>query len=309
MKKSKTTTYKAKQSDEATYFIVDQHGEGDFVTIMDAVNATKAFPDQRIIIYIKNGIYKEKVRIYSWNTLLTLQGENIDSTVIRFDNYFDEINLGRNSTFHTYTMKVEANDFIAKNLTIENTAGPVGQAVALHVEGDRCMFVNCRIKGFQDTLYAAGEGCRQLFTDCFIEGSTDFIFGEGTAVFYGCIINSKSNSYITAASTPETEPFGFVFFDCKLTADNEVDSVYLGRPWRDYARVVFLNCYMGRHINPVGWSNWEGTLRDSTAFYAEYKSYGEGAFVDERVGWSHQLTDEEAEAYNFVHIFRGWIIE
>lgn len=295
-----------KQSGEIADFIVDQNGQGDFSTIMDAINATQAFPDQRITIYVKNGTYTEKVRIYSWNTLLTLRGESLESTIISFGDYFDSIGLGRNSTFHTYTMKVEANDFIVENITIENTAGPVGQAVALHVEGDRCLFVNCRVKGFQDTLYVAGEGSRQLFANCFIEGSTDFIFGEGTTIFNECTINSKSNSFITAASTPKSEAFGFVFINCELTADQGITSVYLGRPWRDFAKTVFLNCILANHIRPEGWSNWDGTDRDTTAFYGEYRNCGEGASVDGRIEWSHQLTEAEAAEYNMENIFRGW---
>lgn len=297
---------KLKQLVATANFIVDQNGEGDFTTIMDAINTTQAFPDQRITIYVKNGIYNEKIRIYSWNTLLTLHGESVDSTIISFGDYFDSIGLGRNSTFHTYTMKVEANDFILENITIENTAGPVGQAVALHVEGDRCLFINCHIKGFQDTLYVAGEGRRKLFANCFIEGSTDFIFGEGTTIFNECIINSKSNSYITAASTSETEVFGFVFINCELTADEGITAVYLGRPWRDFAKTVFLNCMLGNHIHPEGWSNWDGTDRDTTAFYAEYRNYGEGSPIDERVEWSHQLIDSEAAEYNMENIFYSW---
>ncbi|PTN09799.1 pectinesterase family protein [Mangrovibacterium marinum] len=282
---------------------VAKDGSGDYTTIQEAINATKAFPDKPILIHIKKGVYKEKVRVYSWNNKLTLKGEGAKETIITYDDYFDKIGLGRNSTFHTYTLKVEGNDFTAEDLTIANTAGPVGQAVALHVEGDRCQFRNCRILGHQDTLYAAGEGSRQYYKNCFVEGTTDFIFGEAIAIFDGCTINSKSDSYVTAASTAEIQPFGYVFLNCTLTADEGVSKCFLGRPWRDYAKVVYLNCHLGDHILPQGWSNWSKTKRDQTAYYAEYQSEGPGARVSSRVGWSHQLSKKQAKAYTIAHIF------
>ena len=284
---------------------VAQDGSGNFTSIQEAINATKAFPDKPIVIHIKKGVYKEKVRVYSWNTKLTLIGEDAEETIITYDDYFDKIDLGRNSTFHTYTMKVEANDFTAENLTIVNTSGPVGQAVALHVEGDRNQFRNCRIIGHQDTLYAAGEGSRQYYKNCFIQGTTDFIFGEGIAVFDQCTIHSLSDSYITAASTPQNESFGFVFLNCKLVASEGVTKVSLGRPWRDYAKVVFLYSDLGVHIVPEGWSNWGGTNRDKTAYYAEFKNTGLGANSEQRVKWSHQLSKKEAKAYTVKNILSG----
>lgn len=284
---------------------VAQDGSGDYKTIQEAIYSTKAFPDAPITIHVKNGVYKEKICVYSWNTLLTLKGESVEGTIITFDDHFSKLNLGRNSTFHTYTLKVEANGFTAENLTIENTAGPVGQAVALHVEGDRCQFINCRILGHQDTLYAAGEGSRQFFSNCFIAGTTDFIFGESTALFESCTLHSRSNSYVTAASTPKDQAFGYVFKNCKLTAEAGVNKVYLGRPWRDYAKVVYINCDLGVHIAPDGWANWGGTQRDKTAFYAEYENSGDGAAISGRLPWTHQLTKEEVETYTSENIFGG----
>lgn len=278
-------------------------GSGDFTSIQAAINAAKAFPDQPISIFVKNGVYEEKVHVYSWNTHLSLVGESKEHTVITYGDYFDKMGLGRNSTFHTYTLKVEANDFRMKNITVENSAGPVGQAVALHVEGDRCHFENCRFLGYQDTVYTAGEGARQFFNRCYIEGTTDFIFGEATAAFYRCQIHSKSASYITAASTPEQIPYGYLFLESKLTADEGVNAVFLGRPWRDYAKVVFLQCFMGSHILPEGWSNWSGTQRDQTAWYAEYKNVGPGAICNRRVAWSHQLSSDEAENFTLDKFF------
>lgn len=280
-----------------TQFTVALDGSGDFTSIQEAIDHTKAFPDQRITIFIKKGIYKEKVKVHAWNTLLTLKGEDAATTVITWDDYFDKINRGRNSTFHTYTMLVQAEECRIENLTIENTAGPVGQAVALAIEADRCIIRNCRILGWQDTLYVDGSNARQYFARCYIEGSTDFIFGAATAVFDSCTIHSKANSFITAASTPQSRPFGFVFRHCQLTAAPGLNAVYLGRPWRDYARVVFLFCELGPQIHPEGWQNWKGTQRDHTAFYAEYGNTGPGADPSGRVSWSKILTRSEARRY------------
>ena len=291
---------------EGSYdYVVAKDGSGDYFSIQSAIDATKAFPDKPVSIFIKEGIYHEKVRIYSWNTNLSLVGENKENTIITYSDFFDSIALGRNSTFHTYTLKVEANDFTMKEITVVNDAGPVGQAVALHVEGDRCRFINCCFLGHQDTLYAAGEGARQFFDTCYIEGTTDFIFGEASVIFSGCQIHSKSNSYITAASTPQHISYGFLFLNCKLTADFGIDAVYLGRPWRDHARVVFKNCEMGAHILPEGWSNWSGTERDKTAFFAEYGNYGPGAATGMRACWSNSLTEKEAEAYSIENVFQS----
>jgi len=242
--------------DYKTKMTVAQDGSGDFSTIQDAIDATKAFPDERITLYVMNGVYKEKVSLYSWNTHVSLIGENRDSTIITFNDNFNKLNKGRNRTFHRYTFLVDGNDFHAENLTIENSSGPVGQAVALHVAADRVSFTNCTIKGYQDTMYLAGEGFRSHFKNCFISGSTDFIFGEGTALFEDCEIHSLTNSYIPAASTPENIDYGFVFKHCTLTAAADVDKVYLGRPWRKYTRTVFIDCELGAHILPEGWDNW-----------------------------------------------------
>lgn len=281
---------------------VAQDGSGDYTTVQQAIDASKSFPDQRVTIYVKNGIYNEKIVVPACNTRLSIIGESAEKTIITWGDYFSRINRGRNSTFYTYTFLVDADDFYAENLTIENSAGPVGQAVALHVNGDRCVFRNCRILGNQDTLYTDGLNCRQYFDSCYIEGTTDFIFGAATALFSNCTIHSKRDSYITAASTPFGKTYGYVFLDCRLTAAEEARKVYLGRPWRDYARVVFIRCELGAHIQPAGWSNWQGTARDKTAYFAEYGNTGPGADTSQRVSWSHQLTKEEAAKYNVTNI-------
>jgi len=292
--------------DYPTQITVALDGSGDFTSIQQAIYATKAFPYERITIRIKNGVYREKVEVFSWNPGVSFIGESRDGTIISYDDHFDKLNLGRNSTFHTYTLRVSGNDFHAENLTIANTSGPVGQAVALQVEADRASFVNVSLKGFQDTLYLAGEGHRTLFRDCDIEGTTDFIFGAGTALFEDCEIRSLADSFITAASTPAQAEFGFVFRNCELTAAPGVERVYLGRPWRRHANTVFLKSRLGDHILPEGWDNWNSPANEATAFYAEFGNRGPGAKTDERVGGSRQLSEQQAARYTREAILRGW---
>jgi pectinesterase len=296
---------KQKIRDKKFDYVVAKDGSGDFTTIQSAIEACKAFPYDRIRILIKNGVYHEKVFIPSWNTKISLIGENKDSTIITYNDYFKKIDKGRNSTFYTSTFLVQGNDFHAENLTIENSSGRAGQAVALSVEADRCSFSNCKFLGNQDTLYLAGENYRQYFFDCYIEGTTDFIFGEATALFEECTIKCKADSYITAASTPEGIAYGFVFKNCTIEAAPGIKNVYLGRPWRKYAKVVFIDCRMGSFIKPEGWSNWQNTDNYKTVFYAERNSSGGGANILQRVSWSHQLTEIQAAKYNAKNIFSG----
>jgi pectinesterase len=288
--------------------VVAMDGSGDFVSIQKAIDASKAFPDKRVTIFVRNGIYREKLVVPSCNARLSLVGESPEKTVVTFDDYFDKINRGRNSTFFTYTLLVQANDFRMENITVENTAGPVGQAVALHVEGDRSVIVNCRILGNQDTLYAAGRFSRQYFLNCTVEGTTDFIFGEATVLFESCTIVCKSDSYLTAASTPEGKPFGFVFVNCRITGLENVKKVYLGRPWRNFAKVAYLNCEMGSFICKEGWHNWSKPDSEKSAFFGEYGNTGAGAETAGRVPWAHQLSREEASEYMKENIFApiGW---
>jgi len=292
--------------DYQTELTVAQDGSGDYTRIQDAIDASKSFPDQRIAIQVKDGTYREKVEVYDWNRNLTLVGQSRDGTIITYDDHFDKMQKGRNSTFHTYTLRVRGNDFQANNLTIVNSSGPVGQAVALHIEADRVSIINTTLKGYQDTLYVAGEGHRSYFKDCTIEGSVDFIFGEGSALFDNCEIRSLTNGFITAASTPQGVDFGLVFRNCRLTAAEGVAQVYLGRPWRPYARTVFLNSELGAQILPAGWHNWDREANEETTFYAEYANTGPGASTEDRVPWSHQLTEESAREYTVENILGSW---
>lgn len=260
----------------------------------------RVFPLAPITLYIKNGVYNEKIELPSNNTDVTFIGESVEKTIITFNDYSGR---GKLNTFNSYTAKICGSRFMAENITFANSAGAVGQAVALHVESDKAVFKNCRFLGNQDTIYAAGENSKQYFVDCYIEGTTDFIFGPSTAVFQNCIIRAKSNSYITAANTPEGKRFGFVFLDCKIEIDSAVNKVYLGRPWRAYSKVVFIRCELPKQIAPEGWNNWNNAENEKTVFYAEYKNTGDGANKNNRVAWSKQLTDNEAKEYTVENIF------
>lgn len=281
--------------------VVSRDGTGNFRTLQEGIESARAFMDYTVTIYVKNGVYKEKVIVPSWVENIDIIGEDRDKTIITYD---DHANINKMGTFRTYTVKVEGSDITFKNLTIENNAAQLGQAVALHTEGDRLKFINCRILGNQDTIYTGAKFTRLYFKDCYIDGTTDFIFGPSTALFEDCIIHSKRNSYVTAASTPKEAKYGYVFKHCKLTAEPGVDKVYLGRPWRPYAYTLFIECELGKHIVLAGWHNWGKQSNEETARYMEYKNTGEGANASERVAWSKQLTKKEAEAVTVDAIFR-----
>lgn len=291
---------------EPRKLVVAQDGTGDYTTIAEALEAVRAFMDFDVKIYIKKGIYKEKLVVPSWVQHIELIGEDVQNTIIT---HADHANMNHMGTFRTYTVKVEGNYITFRNITIENNAPRLGQAVALHTEGDCLRFINCRFLGNQDTVYTGVEGTRLYFENCYIEGTTDFIFGPSTAWFEGCTIHSKANSYITAASTPKDIEYGYIFNKCKLTATAGIDKVYLGRPWRPYAYTIFMNCELGKHIVGAGWDNWRDAKNEKTARYAEYHNSGEGAKADNRVKWAKQLSDKEAEKITTVNCYnlsKGW---
>ena len=292
--------------DNPDTLVVSRDGTGEFRTIDEAIEVCRAFMDYTKVIYVKKGVYKEKLIIPSWLTNITICGEDRDNTIITWD---DHANIkmpvgGLDSeaavkgkpmgTFRTYTLKVQGSYITLKDITIENNAAKLGQAVALHTEGDHILVQNCRLLGNQDTVYTGVGGTRVAFYDCYIEGTTDFIFGPSIAWFQNCEIHSKANSYITAASTPAGQKYGYVFYKCRLTADKDVDKVYLGRPWRPFAATIFMDCELGKHIRPEGWHNWNNAKNEETARYAEYGNKGEGASTKNRVKWSKQLTKKEA---------------
>jgi pectinesterase len=281
-------------------FTVAKDGSGDYKYIQDAIDAMRVYPLQRITLYIKNGVYNEKIELPSDNTDVSFIGESVDKTIINFNDYSGR---GKLTTFTSYTAKISGNRFRAENITFQNSAGPVGQALALYVDADKAVFKNCRFIGNQDTIFASGENARQYFVDCYIEGTTDFIFGPSTAVFQNCTIKAKSNSYITAANTAQGKKFGFVFLDCKVITDSSVTKLFLGRPWRAYSRTVFIRCQLPKQIEPRGWDNWNNPENEKTVYYAEYKNTGEGAATKSRVPWSKQLNDKETKEYTPAIIF------
>ena len=305
----------ANKYDNPDTLVVSRDGTGEFRTIDEAIEVCRAFMDYTKVIYVKKGVYKEKLIIPSWLTNITICGEDRDNTIITWD---DHANIkmpvgGLDSeaavkgkpmgTFRTYTLKVQGSYITLKNITIENNAAKLGQAVTLHTEGDHILVQNCRLLGNQDTVYTGVGGTRVAFYDCYIEGTTDFIFGPSIAWFQNCEIHSKANSYITAASTPAGQKYGYVFYKCRLTADKDVDKVYLGRPWRPFAATIFMDCELGKHIRPEGWHNWNNAKNEETARYAEYGNKGEGASTKNRVKWSKQLTKKEATKVTLLDVF------
>lgn len=302
----------ANKYDNPDTIFVARDGTAEFRNIDDAIEVCRAFMEYHKVIFVKKGTYKEKLILPSWLTNIEICGEDRDNTIITYDDHANVFIPGTDrkmGTFRTYTVRVDGNGITFRNITIENNAARLGQAVALHTQGDRLAFVNCRILGNQDTVYTGGINTRLYFKDCHIEGTTDFIFGPSTAWFENCTILSRTDSYITAASTPQDVEYGYVFNRCKIVAAEGVSKVYLGRPWRPYAHTLFMNCQLGKHILPVGWHNWSNTQNEKTTRYCEYDNHGEGAATKERAAWTRQLTKKEAAKVTLENVFRqngGW---
>lgn len=299
-------------SDPYLKITVAQDGSGDFYSIQKAINSVRDLGPAEALIIIKSGTYHEKVVIPSSKHKITLEGENKDNTIITNNDFSGKLDAfnEKMTTFNSYTVLVVGDDIKISNLTIQNSSCNEGQAVSLHVEGDRFAITNSNILGCQDTIYCATNHSRQYFENCYIEGTTDFIFGQATAVFKNCIIKSLADSYITAAATEADRKYGFVFLDCKLIAKEGITKVYLGRPWRPYAKTIFINTEMGKHIVPEGWNPWKEDKmfpdKEKTAYYAEYESKGEGGNTSKRAEWSHQLTKNDLKNYTLEKIF-NWI--
>ena len=307
------TASAAGQFDNADTIVVARDGTGQFRNVGEAIEVCRAFMDYHKVIYVKKGTYKEKLIIPSWLQNIEICGEDRDQTIITWDDHANieadispltsHLSPQKIGTFRTYTLKIEGNDITLKNITIENNAAKLGQAVALHTEGDRLTFVNCRFLGNQDTVYTGVAGTRLFFKDCYIEGTTDFIFGPSTAWFEHCDIYCKANSYITAASTPQEIMYGYIFNNCTVSCAPDVTKLYLGRPWRDYGYTLFMHCTLPSQIRPEGWHHWQKE-REQTARYLEFENNGEGAATDKRVGWSRQLTKKEAKEITPENVFR-----
>ena len=303
------------QKDKIGYdIIVAKDGSGNFTKVQDAFDAVPDNNSKRTIIFVKSGIYKEKLKLISSKKNVTLIGESYKNTILTYDDYA-EIAGGTSKSFSTL---IEADDFYADNITFENIIDSNllqykkgGQAVALMINGDRCVFHNCKISGFQDTFYLKANK-RTYIKDCIIDGTTDFIFGSAIALFENCFIQSKRDSYITASNQDVGKnKYGFVFKDCVIMANPKGDAtkVSLGRPWGAGANVVFIHCFEESHIIPEGWSVWSKDPEHKafnnwkTTFYAEYNCYGPGYKPNNRIAWAHQLNDTEALIYTKEKIF------
>lgn len=328
-----TAAQAANKYDNPDTLFVSRDGTAEFRNVAEAIEVCRAFMDYHKVIFVKKGTYKEKIEVPTWLTNIEICGEDRDNTIITWDDHanirISDPAQGQNiahqgkpmGTFRTFTVKVSGSNITFKNITIENNSARLGQAVALHVEGDKCLFVNCRMLGHQDTIYTGRGGVRQYFKDCYIEGTTDFIFGPSTVWFENCDIVNKFDSYVTAASTPKDVKYGYVFNNCRVKClegeaaaksnrgGQPITKCYLGRPWRPYAYTLFMNCELGAHIVPAGWHNWGNKANEATARYFEYNNRGEGAKSAERTPWSKQLTKKEAARITPAEVFgdTSWI--
>jgi pectinesterase len=282
-------------------------GSGKYTSVEEAISkapmpASRTAPPW--VIFVKAGTYKERIYVQRERGDIRVVGEDAEKTVITY-------NLNANlpgpdgkiiGTFRTPTVQIDGDGMTWENITIANGAGPVGQALALRLDGDRIAFRKCRLLGWQDTLLV-NRG-RHYFEDCYIEGHVDFIFGGATAYFNRCHIHCLGNGYVTAASTPAGQAHGFVFADCKITGADNVKT-YLGRPWRIFAQTVYLRTEMSAVVRAEGWNDWNKPEAWRTTFYGEFASTGPGAAKAERAAWSHQLTSTQADALTPARVLAG----
>lgn len=277
-----------------TNITVAADGSAQFKSVQEAIMSVPSGSSTNpVIIHIKPGVYHELVYVQREKSYFELIGDDPTNTILTFNLYAGMANLDGKplGTFKTPSTTIDADDFTAENLTFENSAGPVGQALAIRVDGDRAVFRNCRFLGWQDTILL-NRG-RQYFENCYIAGHVDFIFGAATAWFEDCRIHCLRAGYITAASTPQNQPFGFVFSHCRITGEPGVKT-FLGRPWRIYASAIYLDCDMSEVVLPVGWNDWKKPETHQTSRYAEFNSTGAGADPQERAPWARQLTKSQA---------------
>lgn len=310
---------------------VAKDNSGDFNSIQQAVDSIPAGTPETI--YIKKGIYKERVEVRKNN--ISFVGESTDDTIIT-ESYYARMIMpdgSKRGTFRSYTFFVYADNFTASNLTFENAAGfgdEFGQAIAVYAEGDNITFRNCKILGHQDTLFTGPlpmkekqpggftgptiDGIRrvvhQLYEDCYIAGEIDFIFGSATAYFKNCTLfalnrNQKINAYYTAPSTYEGQAFGYVFESCTFTGNCPPKSVALSRPWRIHAKTVLLNCSYSDQIIDEGFTDWNKPESHETVYYAEYNGHGEGFKPEKRAAYVHQLNESEAARYTLVNVMNS----
>ena len=286
--------------------IVASDGSGTYKTVQEAIDAVpqNTSASNRWTIFVKAGTYRERVYVQREKHFVTLVGEDAARTVITYNlNATMKGEDGRPiGTFRTPTVTIDADDFTIESLTLENSAGPVGQALALRVDGDRVVFRRSRFLGWQDTIFL-NRG-RQYFEDCYIAGHVDFIFGGATAYFERCQLHALRNGYITAASTPADTRYGFVFANGSITGETDVRT-YLGRPWRDFGAVAFINTTMADVVRPEGWHNWDRPEREKTSRYQEFGSTGAGAASRGRVAWARALSASDAKALSALVVLGG----
>ncbi|KAK9682288.1 hypothetical protein RND81_10G063200 [Saponaria officinalis] len=283
-------------------------GSGDFCTVQDAVDAVPFGNTCRTIIRLSPGLYQQPVYVPKTKNFITFAAFSPESTLLSWNNTAANIQHHQTSrligtgTFGCGTVIIEGEDFIAENITFENSAPQgSGQAVAVRVTADRCAFYNCRFLGWQDTLYL--HYGKQYLKDCYIEGSVDFIFGNSTALLEHCHIHCKAEGFITAQSRKSSqEHTGYVFLRCVITGNGKASYAYLGRPWGPFGRVVFAYTYMDQCVRHEGWHNWGKCENERSACFYEYRCYGSGSCPTKRAGWARELVDEEADQF-LVHSF------
>lgn len=307
--------------------VVALDGSGDFTKIQEAINAVPSNSDRQTIIYIKRGTYNtEKLIVPSDKKNIHLIGESRDETVISYHIHdcaegkcpIEDAALWSGDNIRTSaTLTIIGNGFEAENLTIENTAGPTGQAQAITVQADKVVFINCNLTGYQDTIYFWSDGKRTYFKNCLVVGRTDYIYGGGIAFFQSCEIRSWGGGAITAPSTSKEAAYGFVFYECDVTyAENsprpgdDGSLVRFGRPWHNYPKVAWLYCNMTGMIHPEGWGdtwNMDYAATSSDLHLYEYKNTGDGADMSGRADWAglRALTDEEALNYTAQKVLAG----
>jgi len=300
--------------------VVSANGSGIKTNLQDAINAAPDSGTNAFRILVKSGTYEGQFIVSKNKRHIELIGENATNTFLTYALNVRETDASTIPQFKGTGVVVLGDDFSADRITFQNTSGDHGQALALRADGDREKFTNCRMLGWQDTLML--NLGRDYFTNCYVAGRVDFIYGSATALFDHCEIHSKNGGHVTAANTPKDQPFGLVFLNCRLTGDSQpwvnptnsaattnatTNNAYadLGRPWRSYASVTYLNCEMGGHIKPEGWNNWRNPTNELTARFAEYNSTGPGANPDQRVKWAKQLTKQEAKNITVKSVLDG----
>jgi pectin methylesterase-like acyl-CoA thioesterase len=289
--------------------IIAKDGSGNYSTIQAAINAVPDNSSQRTFVYVKNGIYNEKVLIPASKQNLSLIGQDSAKTILTFNDF---AGAPGGSTDLSYTIDIKAQGFYAENIKIKNTYGQGSQAVALMTEGDQQVFKNCSATGFQDTHYPKQPNTRSYYLNCFIEGATDFMFGSGTVFFEECKINCISGGQYTTAPSGSTREFGLVYNNCSITSNSNVlaQSFFLGRPWKDFAKTVWINTKMGPHIKDVGWAVWTTSGADAdnhlTGYFGEYNSMtlaGAPINLTPRASWDVRLTTPQAARYTIDNVF------